>query len=449
MKTIRLFTVSLIAMLSCCRLSAQSQSADVSGQPAIYMVAVDASEVPYYHSVGEIVALNSLAADYAQEDFENTFRRGFQQVHPPQFIFSTRDNRFSLGIGGYVNLRASYDMKGAVGNIDFVPYDIPIEATYANRQRVMMDATTSRLFTKAVINSPTLGQVVAFVDMDFRGGKEFSYTPRLRSAYISMLGFTAGRDVSTFCDLEAAPITVDFQGPNAYNFNFATMLRYEANLIDNHLKLGIAAEMPEVSGTYGDNFAPISQRVPDIPMYVQYAWGADRQSHFRASAVLRNMYLHNADTERTTSLLGWGVQASGRIETCDYFTMFFNGVYGKGITPYIQDLTGSGLDFTPNPEDAYRIQTMPMWAWQVAGQVNIIPSKLFASGGYSVARVNKNHGYYAENEYKRGTYIFGNLFYQATDNCRLAIEYLHGSRTDMDTTRGEANRLSLMIQYNF
>lgn len=449
MKTIRLLTTLFALILSCGQLLAQSQTADESDSPAIYMVTIDSGEAPYYRTVGEMVAVGSVAADYAKEDFASTFRRGFQQVHPPQFIFSTRNNRFSLGIGGYVNLRTSYDLKGAVDNIDFVPYDIPIEATYANRQRIMMDATTSRLFTKAVINSPTLGRVVAFVDMDFRGGAEFSYTPRLRSAYISMLGFTAGRDVTTFCDLEAAPTTIDFQGPNAYNFNFATLLRYEANLVDYHLKLGVAAEMPVVSGTYGDYFTPISQRVPDIPMYVQYSWGADRQSHFRASAVLRNMYLHNADTDRTTSLFGWGVQASGRIEPCDYFTMFFNGVYGKGITPYIQDLTGSGLDFTPNPENAYQIQTMPMWSWQVAGQVNIIPTKLFASGGYSVVRVNKNHGYYAENEYKRGTYIFGNIFYQATDNCRLAIEYLHGSRTDMDTTKGEANRLSLMVQYNF
>ena len=449
MKTIRHLVAILAIVIFAGSVSAQTQSADDAGQPAIYMVTVDASESPYYRSVGEIVALNSVAAEYAQDDFESTFRQGFQQVHPPKFIFSTRNNRFSLGIGGYINLRTSYDMKGAVDNIDFVPYDIPMEATYANRQRIMMDATTSRLFTKAVINSPTLGQVVAFVDMDFRGGEEFSYTPRLRSAYISMLGFTAGRDVTTFCDLEAAPLTVDFQGPNAYNFNFATLLRYEANLVDNHLKLGVAAEMPTVSGTYGDYFAPVSQRVPDFPMYVQYAWGANRQSHFRASAVLRNMYLHNADTGRNTSLFGWGVQASGRVVTCDYFTMFFNGVYGKGVTPYIQDLTGSGLDFTPNPENAYQIQTMPMWSWQVAGQVNIIPSKLFASGGYSTVRVNKNHGYYAESEYKRGTYIFGNVFYQATDNCRLALEYLHGSRTDMDTTKGEANRLSLMVQYNF
>jgi predicted porin len=90
-----------------------------------------------------------------------------------------------------------------------------------------------------------------------------------------------------------------------------------------------------------------------------------------------------------------------------------------------------------------------MWAWQVAGQVNIIPSKLFVSGGYSTVRVNRTNGYYAENQYKRGSYIFGNVFYQATPNMRLALEYLHGSRTDMNDAKGEANRLSVMVQYNF
>lgn len=320
MKTFRLIVVLLSIMLSVGSVTAQGyhyQSAD--NRPTIYFVSVKDYNV------------NRAATDNVREDFAQTLRTGFQQAHNPQFIFATRDNRFALGIGGFVNLRTSYDFKGAVDNIDFVTYDIPMSATYANRQRIMMDATTSRLFTKAVVNSPLLGRVVAFVDMDFRGGAEFSYTPRLRSAYVSMLGFTAGRDVSTFCDLNAAPITVDFQGPNAYNFNFATLLRYEIEFLDRHLKAGVAAEMPVVSGTYDKSFSPISQRVPDVPIYFQYAWGENRESHFRASAVLRNMYLHNNVSDENTSLFGWGVQASGRIEPCDYFVMYFNGVYGKGI----------------------------------------------------------------------------------------------------------------------
>ena len=51
------------------------------------------------------------------------------------------------------------------------------------------------------------------------------------------------------------------------------MLRYELSVLDNHLTMGLALEMPVVSGTYGENFRPISQRVPDIPMYVEYSWG--------------------------------------------------------------------------------------------------------------------------------------------------------------------------------
>ncbi len=447
MKTIRHFVLLLAVMLCVGSVSAQSNSSEY--QPTVFMVLAEGEDGTTPNGVYELWVDQQVGTNNVIEMFEATSRMGFQQTHNPQFIFSTRDNRFALGIGGYVNLRTSYDFKGAVDDIDFVPYKIPMVANYANRQRVMMDATASRLFTKAVIKSRALGHVVAYVDMDFRGGEEFSYIPRLRSAYVSMLGFTAGRDITTFCDLQAAPETIDHQGPNAYNFNYATMLRYELSVLQNHLTMGLALEMPVVSGTYGEHFRPISQRVPDIPMYVEYSWGRECRSHIRASAVLRNMYLHNAATGENTSLFGWGVQASGRVALCDMFTLYFNGVYGKGITPYIQDLTGSGLDFTPNPENLNQIQTMPMWAVQGAAQVDIIPEQFWFSGGYSVARVEQHNGYYSADEYRRGTYIFGNVFYKVTDNFTLAAEYLHGGRKNMDGLKGDANRVSIMMQYNF
>ena len=427
----------------------RAQSDSEEYQPIVLMMLTEKGAAAYPMSMDRIIIEQREAVNNAKNVFQATQRTGFHQAHNPQVIFTSRDNRFALGVGGYVNLRTSYDFKGAVDDIDFVPYKIPIYATYANRQRIMMDATTSRIFTKAVVNSPKLGPVLAYVDMDFRGGAQFSYAPRLRSAYVSLLGFTAGRDVTTFCDLQAAPTTVDFQGPNAYNFNFATMLRYEHSLLQDHLTLGLALEMPVVSGTYGENFLPISQRVPDIPMYVEYSWGRECRSHVRASAVLRNMYLHNAVKGENTSLFGWGVQLSGRMAVCDMVTLFFNGIYGKGITPYIQDLTGSGLDFTPNPKDTTQIQTTPMWAVQGAAQVDIIPSLLSVSGGYSVARVDKENGFYSADEYRRGTYIFGNVFYHVTDNFTLAAEYLYGGRKNMDTMKGSANRISIMMQYNF
>ncbi len=382
-------------------------------------------------------------------DHLDTHRHGFQQTNNPQFIFATRNNRFSLAVGGCVNLRTSYDFKGTVNNIDFVTYDIPASTTYADKQRVMMDATTSRLYLKAIVNSSRLGRIVVYTDMDFRGGDEFSYIPRLRSAYIKVGGFTVGRDVSTFCDLNAAPRTVDFQGPNAYNFKFTEMIRYEVDFARKHWTFGIAAEVPKVNGTYNDNFSPIMQRVPDGIAYLQYAWGSDRKSHLRASGVVRDMYLHNNLTGNNTTRLGWGVQLSGNIALGRWVDLYMNGVYGEGITPYIQDLTGSPYDIAYNPSNPEQTQTMPMWSWQAAAQVNFIPGVLWAAGGYSEVNLEKKNGYLADDQYCKGQYIFGNIFCNITPNFTLALEYLRGARENMNEKKNTANRVSLMVQYNF
>lgn len=451
MKTFRLL---IVALLLAGTASAQRyERNDMRGEysPTVYLISVQEVDTIYNCSpcaMQEAVALNRLAMDSATQDYIDTHRPGFQQVEKPQFVFATKNNRFSFALGGFVQLRAGYDFDGSVDNIDFVPYDIPVHGNYNTKQKLMMDASTSRLYLKAITNTNALGRVVVFMDGDFRGGAEGSYTPRLRSAYVSFLGFTLGRDVTTFCDLQAAPMTVDFQGPNAYNLNFATMARYEVTFARDRLTFGVAAEMPKVSATYNDNYKTLKQRVPDVPAYLQLAWGDNRESHIRASGVVRNMYLHNARTGNNTSLLGWGAQFSGRIKVWEPLILFMNGVYGEGITPYIQDLTGSGLDFTPNPQNADQIQTMPMWGWQAAAQINL-GRRVAITGGYSTVNVEKKHGFYSDDEYKQGQYIFGNIFWSITPRCKLAGEYLYGTRKDMNNDKGHANRVNLMVQYSF
>ena len=450
MKTFRLLIVALLlgSSVSAQRRTTGMQNGEYS--PTVYLISVH--EVDTVYNCGscamqQAAALNRMAVNNATQDYLETHRYGFQQTERPQFVFASKNNRFSFAVGGIVALRAAYDFEGAVDNIDFIPYDIPIPGSYATRQKLTMDASTSRIFVKSVANTRALGRVLVYMDADFRGGAEGSYTPRVRSAYVSFLGFTFGRDVTTFCDLQAAPQTIDFQGPNAYNFRFATMARYEVTFAREHLTFGVAAEMPHLSATYDDYFAPLPQRMPDFPLYFQYAWGANRESHIRASGVLRNLYAHNLQGGENTSLLGWGVQFSGRIKVCPWLRLFMNGVYGEGITPYIQDLTGSGLDFTPNPENPMQIQTMPMWGWQAAAQLNLT-RRTALSGGYSMVRVEEKNGSFAD-EYRQGQYIFGNIFYSVTPRCKLALEYLYGTRKNMDAERVHANRAQFQIQYNF
>ena len=450
MKTFRLLIVALLVATTASAQHRMRSARHGEYMPTVYLISMHEVDTVYSDvcAARQVAALNRLAVEGATQDYLETHRPGFQQTELPQFVFASKNNKFSFALGGYIALRTAYEFEGTVNNLDFVPYDIPIPGNYATRQKLTMDASTSRVFLKAIANTRALGRVVVYVDGDFRGSAQGSYIPRLRSAYVSFKGFTVGRDITTFCDLMAAPTTIDFQGPNAYNLQFATMIRYEVPFARNHMTFGLAAEMPDVSATYNDFFAPLPQRMPDFPVYLQVAWGRNRESHLRASAVFRNLYAYNVRTGNNTSLFGWGAQFSGRIKVFPWFRLFMNGVYGEGITPYIQDLKGAGLDFTPNPANPEQIQTMPMWGWQAAAQINL-SRRVALSGGYSMVRIQHKNGYFANDEYRQGQYIFGNIFYSLTPRCKLAAEYLYGTRKNMDAQKNHANRAPVLVQYNF
>lgn len=450
MKTFKLLIVVLLFTTTASAQSNGRMTQNREYSPTVYLFS--AQKVDTIYNPGNIAlqsaVINQMTVISATQDYIETFRYGFQQVEKPQFIFATKKNKFSFAVGGFIALRAAYQFEGIIDSHDFIPYEIPIPGNYATRQEMELDATTSRIFMKAIANTQALGRVVVFMDVDFRGGEEGSYTPRLRTAYVSFKGLTLGRDITTFCDLQAAPTTIDFQGPNSYSFNYAPLIRYEVSFARKHMTFGAAIEMPKTIGTYNDNFAYIPQRMPDFPFYLQYAWGKNRDSHIRATGVLRNMYMHNLRTNNNTSLLGWGVQFSGNIKVCRGFQLFMSGVYGQGITPYLQDLNGSGLDFTPNPQNPEQLQTMPMWGYQAAAQINLT-HRLAITGGYSSVNVEKNHGFYSANEYKQGQYMFGNIFYSLTPNCKVAAEYLYGTRKNMSNDENHANCVNVMVKYNF
>ena len=160
------------------------------------------------------------------------------------------------------------------------------------------------------------------------------------------------------------------------------------------------------------------------------------------------MYLHNESTGNNTSLFGWGVQASGNIKVAGPLQLFFNGVYGEGITPYIQDLSGIGLDFTPNPHNPRSIQTMPMYGWQAAAQIDLVPNKppfravipwrRFAAGTGPMPMTN-TVGSVCLRQYFLG---FGPLL-SACGRIPVRHPRKYGRM------KGHANRVNLMVRYNF
>ena len=431
-------TFLLVCTLFALRVTAQEE--------VLYDLSDEKAYVPSVHTSG---ANDKDVKARARADYHETHRYGYDQVEKPQFIFAAKENKFSFAAGGILKLIANYNFDGISNSIDFIPSTISVPSSYDSRQQITMDASTSTIYFKGIANTKALGRVVIYMDGDFRGADAKDYKPRLKTGYISFLGLTLGRDVTTFCDLLSSPTTIDFAGPNAYTFNYATLIRYEHTFYEKHFRVGAALEAPNLGATYGENFKSIPQRLPNVPIYFQYMWEENRSSHLRASAIFRELYAHNSLKDNTESLLGWGVQLSGNLKCCNWMRFIFNGVYGEGITPYIQDIAGSGLDFMPNPSNAEELQTVPMYGFQGAFQFN--PSaRLQATAGASMVQVEeKNDGYDKNFPYKRGVYAFGNVFYKLTARCTLAGEYLYGSRENMDDAKGHANRFNVMLQYNF
>lgn len=389
-----------------------------------------------------------ISTDKAGDDIirilKETRNRRFHEPGIPRFLLTDRKGRFALGIGGYVKATAEYDFGGISKDIDFYPSLIPNKGASYVRNQFQMDATTSTVYLKLVGHTKHLGDFVVYTAGNFRGnGKGFE----LRNAYASLLGFTLGYDYGSFMDLAAIPPTIDFAGPNGMAIYHATQFRYEFSPVKG-LKAGIGVEMPVVDGITNDKLQIGSQRMPNFPAYLQYGWNS--QSHVRAAAIVRSMTYDDLSAGKAESETGWGVLLSTTFNISNKIQMYGQGVYGKGIGQFMNDLSNLDVDIVPDPAKPGRMQVLPMMGWYAGLQYNISP-KVFISSTYSQSRLYSENDYPVtpSEQYRYGQYLVANLFWNATANLQLGAEYLRGWRTDFNDQTRHANRMNVAVQYSF
>ena len=62
--------------------------------------------------------------DSALSPFLQEQSEWFRNPEVPSFVFQGPGGKFSLGIGGFINLTSSYDFDGIVNDLDFLTYNI-------------------------------------------------------------------------------------------------------------------------------------------------------------------------------------------------------------------------------------------------------------------------------------------------------------------------------------
>lgn len=374
------------------------------------------------------------------EIFQTTQSNYYHDPRAPRFVLVDQKGKWGLGIGGYLQVKAEYDFSGSVDNVDFYPS--AIDRNGVSSSQFQMDMTNSTIFLKLVGKSRLLGDFYVYTSANWRGnGDNF----RLHNMYMDSKYLLLGYTVGAFMDLDASPVTVDYGGPCGMAFYRTTQLRLKY-AFDWGLSMGMGLEASKPSGTNGATASITSQRMPDIPVFVQYAFNDN--NHLRLAGVVRNLSYRNLLSGEKHNKYAWGAQASmlatmGKFQLKGQFTM------GKGIGSYINNVSNVGVDLVPASEEG-KMTMLRADAWYVGMQYNA-SSRFFATATYSQTTLHSNSGYseVCPTAFRRGQYVVANMFCNASENMQLGIEYLHGWRTDFDGNKCQANRINLSARYNF
>jgi hypothetical protein len=357
-----------------------------------------------------------------------------------QSPFQIEKGNTSIKFGGFVRFVTFADFGGVVPSYDFVSSTMSGDSDWDKESRLSMDASGTRLNLKVIQKTDLLGDIEFYVESDFRGAVDVF---RLRHAYISFKGFTFGQTWSFMTDFLANAPTIDVQGVNSRTFFRNPLIGFKTNISEKS-SFGIALEFPKTKMTTGSTIRVVNQRYPDIPIYLMFK-GA--KAHLKLAGVLRAMDFGVNSTQKVETKFGAGVQVSGSLKLGDQLTMFSQGIYGKGVARYINDLAALNLDLVPDASNN-TLQALPMYSVSLGARADF-SKKLYASANFSVAALANKTDYYSANEFYNGRYLSASLFWTGVKNLIIAGEYIHGYRKNMNDTHSNANRFQVMFMYSW
>ena len=371
----------------------------------------------------------------------------FPEHGEPNFVFSSRNKRFYLGVGGMVKGSASFDWGDPTDNdYAFLTSEIPVERRPGDGAKWMFSAKTSYLYLNFVAFSDSPNRVGAYINFNFTGD---GYCPALQYAYLRWRDFTVGYSYTLFTDQQASAPTIDYQGPNSFTGVQMALINYEHKFgKGKRWQVGVGLNMPMTSVTDGNDAVSVSQRLPDIPAYIQYG-SSDGSAHLRLTGILRNLYYRDEVRRSNFDKIGWGVKLSGMTPIVGALSCFGQAVYGHGITSYYQDLTDCGLDMVYSPVKG-SLTPLKSWGGYFGLQYDFT-DRLHLSGAYSHIRLYPGDGELPEGDstYKYAQYAVGTLTYDITDWLSAGVEYIYGRRVQPDGTQRHDSRVMTALSVNF
>jgi hypothetical protein len=372
--------------------------------------------------------------------------------------FKVPGTETTLKFYGYVQLDATYDVSGRIGDIENYDYASIVAVQPLNGSanaketgKTYLTARTSRFGIQS--STPTEhGPLATKLEGDFNApngyqGQTFSnsYAFRLRHAYGTLGALLVGQTWTQFLDLASAPDTVDFNGPGSLALVRQPQVRYTFGLAEGST-LGLALENSRNGGV---------GHLPDVTAKLATggSWGT------AGLGVVTNQYRYSkasSSTPRSGTKQGYGVALSGSAKLgADTLVGLVAG--GDGIGRYLFN-TAAG-QFTGTDADG----NLKLWrvvgyhvgythAWSGAFRSNLVWSQtFFVKNGIAVpdgpVADDEGTGSFAAN--KRIDQAFVNTFWGFAKNAEVGLEYEYGRRKTFDGQTGKEDRITSTVHYSF
>ncbi|MDE7412785.1 MAG: hypothetical protein K2N05_03205 [Muribaculaceae bacterium] len=361
----------------------------------------------------------------------------------PRFAIVGKDRAFYLGIGAQFLGEAMFDFGDNMPSaLNFTPSSMTPK-TPGNGGATRFAWQSSSFYLNFVALPNTDNHIGIFFKAKFTGANN---GVKVSHFYGKYRGLTIGYTHSAFTDGNAMPMTIDNEGPNG-SVSKSLFTAYWAQDFTKNFSGAIGIDAPDIDITTGATTSTVSQRIPSIPLYLQYAWnGGD--SHVRLSGIYRPMQYRNITDVKNSTLSGGGVQLSGTTHIVGGLSAQFDATYGAGIGSYLQDDEGLGLDAvaTNVPGEMKAVKNLGL----TAGLNYSFTPKLSGNISYShLTNWLPDQASVSRDTYRYGDYVAANLLYSFNKFISAGIEYDYGHAKNFAGEGLHANRIQAQLAVTF
>lgn len=376
---------------------------------------------------------------------------------------------------GFVRVDAIFDYNPIATNNSFVTSAIPVPQ--GRGQNVAMSPRYTRIGFDTETPWDALSWTIKTrIEVDFFNGNTSgafgSFPLRLRFAWADFGPFLIGQTASLFMDYDAFPNVLDYQGPPGMVLMRQPIVAVRIPA-GQRLKFSAGVEQPysdiqwndgsgwTVNPGAGTITAPgVPRNVQDLPDFTGNVRYAGDYGHLQLAGIARKLTFQPA-AGADSNVLGYGANLTGTFypwacwEGCkvsdakspmekSHFLVQYAA--GKGISRYIQDLNGLGLDATFDTVNGLRALSSQGWFvayeqwWAERWASN------FTLGGSAKTDLTST---LPDPTFMQSTYYTGNIVWFPVERMGVGFEYMHGTREDKDGQIGRANRLQASFQYKF